>query len=227
MYEIRWMLVPAGEAVLSVEPDDAIDGQPARHFLMTVRTNDFVDVFYKVRDRIEAWTDLAVTRSLHYRKLQHEGHHRKRDVRVDFDWENGLASYTDRGDRRAPVTILPGTFDPLAALYFTRLAELAPDTTLERPVTDGKKCVSGFARVVGHERIQVPAGTFETVVIEPDLRDVRGVFEKSPGARIRLWLSDDGRHIPIRVHSKVAVGHFVGELMSADGLVPENRPPGP
>jgi hypothetical protein len=223
VYEIRWMLIPAGEAVLEVAPMDAIDGHPARHFLMTVRTNAFVDTFYTVRDRIEAWTDVEMTHSLHYRKLQREGSHRMRDVRVNFDWKKRLAVYTNHGKEQAPITLVPGTFDPLAALYFTRLADLALDTIVERPVTDGKINVPGRARVVGRESIQVPAGTFDTVVIEPDLSEVRGVFEKSPGGRIRIWLSDDGRRIPVRVQSKVAVGHFVGELTSAEGPSADGR----
>ena len=218
------MFIPAGEAVLTVEPMDAIDGRAAHHFLMTVRTNAVVDAFYKVRDRIEAWTDAGMTRSLHYRKVQHEGRHRMRDVVVDFDWQRALATYTNRGEVRAPIALLPGTFDPLSALYFTRLADLSPTTTVERPVTDGKKSVRGRARVVGRERIRVPAGTFAAVLIEPDLCDVGGVFEKSPGGRIRLWLSDDARRIPLRVQSEVAVGHFVGELTAAQGLVATKRP---
>lgn len=223
-YEIRWMFVPAGESVLEVAPTDAVDGRPAWHFVLTVRTNAFVDAFYKVRDRVEAWVDVGMNRSLRYRKHQREGRHRIRDVRVAFDWENGLATYTNRGEVRAPIRLPPGAFDPLGALYFTRLADLAPGTVLRRPVTDGKRTVEGRARVLGRERIRVTAGVFDTLVVEPDLRDVRGVFEKSPEGRIRLWLSDDGRRIPVRVRSEVAVGHFVAELIACKGLAPADHP---
>ena len=148
-YEIRWMFVPAGEAVLEVAPMDTVGGAPARHFVLTVRTNAFVDAFYKVRDRVEAWTDAGMNRSLRYRKHQQEGRHRIRDVRVDFDWQKGLATYTNRGEVRAPIPLPPGAFDPLAALYFTRRADLAPGTVVRRPVTDGKRTVEGRARVLG------------------------------------------------------------------------------
>jgi hypothetical protein len=95
-----------------------------------------------------------------------------------------------------------------------------PGTQIERPVSDGKKMVIGRARVIGKEKIEVPAGTFDTLVIEPDLRDVGGVFEKSPDAQIRLWLTDDAHRIPVRVESKVVVGYFVGELTSIQGYPP-------
>jgi hypothetical protein len=217
VYEIRWMRIPAGEAVLEAATPEHLGSQPTRHFIMTVRTNAFVDTFYKVRSRIETWMDPDVSRSLQYRKQQREGGHRPRDVQVDFDWSQRLATYTNRGESRPPVPLRPGTVDPLAALYFTRRATLTPGTQIDRPVCDGKKMVIGRARVTGKEKIEVPAGVFNTVVIEPDLRDVGGVFEKSPDARIRLWLSDDARRIPVRIQSEVVVGYFVGELMSIQG----------
>ena len=217
-YEIRWMFIPAGAAILEVAPHSRVERQPACHFIMSVRTNSFVDVFYKVRDRIEAWTDLGVTRSLRYQKLQRQGAHRQRDVSVVFDWKRNQATYSDRGRFQAPADLMDGTLDPLAAFYFTRTMPLIPGTAVERPVTDGKKTVIGRARVVGRERIQVPAGTFDTVLVEPDLSEVKGVFEKSPGARIKLWLTDDGRHIPVRIRSQVVVGHFSGELVAAEGI---------
>ena len=223
-FELRWMFIPAGEAVLEVQPMAAVDGRPARHFAMTVRTNAFVDAFYKVRDRIEAWTDTEMTRSLRYAKLQREGRHRMRDVTVAFDWPQGQATYTNRGEVSEPIALLPGTFDPLAAFYFTRRVALAPGAVILRPVTDGRKNVVGRARVVGRERIRVAAGTFETIMVEPDLRDVTGVFEKSPEGRIRIWLSDDGRHLPVRIESKVVVGHFTGELVAAEGLAAATDP---
>ena len=217
VYQIRWMRIPAGEAVLEAAGAEDLDNQPTRHFIMTARTNSFVDTFYKVRSRIETWMNLELGRSLRYHKQQREGAHRPRDEQVDFDWANQVATYTNRGRSRPPLSLRPGTVDPLAAPYFTRRAPLVPGTQIERPVSDGKKVVIGRARVIGKEKIEVPAGTFDTLVIEPDLRDVGGVFEKSPDARIRLWLTDDAYRIPVRVHSKVVVGYFVGELTAIQG----------
>jgi hypothetical protein len=41
------------------------------------------------------------------------------------------------------------------------------------------------------------------------------VFEKSKDAEIELWVSADKRRVPLRIKSKVIVGSFVGELISA------------
>lgn len=58
-------------------------------------------------------------------------------------------------------------------------------------------------KVHKRERIQVPAGTFDCVLVEPMLKS-EGVF-KSKGS-ILVWLSDDARRIPVLVRTKVPVG---------------------
>ena len=65
---LKWEFIPAGEAVLEVRPVKIINGIQTYHFVMTAKTNSFIDVFYKVRDRIDAYTDLKMTHTVFYKK---------------------------------------------------------------------------------------------------------------------------------------------------------------
>lgn len=208
---LRWEFVPAGKATLVVEPMGEINGEPAFHFSMTARSNKFLDFFYKVRDRIDSYTDVSMTHSLFYKKKQREGK-TKRNITVTFDWKEQQAQYENKGKKKDPVDLLPGAFDPLGIFYFVRSSLLETNHTLERPVSDGKKCVIGLGRIVKRETITVPAGTFDTFLLEPDLKEVGGVFEKSKDANIRIWVTADGNHMPVKIQSKVVVGRFLGEL---------------
>ena len=219
-FVLKWTIVPAGEAVLEVLPVEQVAGQKAHHFVLTARSNGFVDAFFKVRDRIEAWADSRMSRSLGYRKKQHEGGTR-RDVTVFFDWNAMTAQYVNQGEARQPIAITEGTFDPLSIFYWFRLAELSVGMQVRRPVTDGKKHVQGMARVVGQETVTVPAGTFNTYLVEPDLAHVGGVFEKSPDARVQIWVSADHGRLPIKLKSKVVVGSFSGELVRIEKSRPD------
>jgi hypothetical protein len=212
-YLLKWTVVPAGQATLEVLPPQKRAGHQAHHFALTARSNAFVDAFFKVRDRIDAYADPAMRRSLGYRKRQHEGN-TQRDVTVTFDWTAMTAQYTNKGDVRAPIPIVPGTFDPLSVFYWSRSAPLSVGGLLQRPVTDGKKLVIGVAHVIREETVTVPAGTFDTFLIEPDLAHVGGVFEKSPDAGIQVWVSADDRRLPVKLKSKVIVGSFSGELVA-------------
>lgn len=210
--QIRWGIVAVGEAVLEVLPNVVINGEPARHFRMTVTSNSFTDVFYKVRDQIDGYTDLAVTRSLLYIKSQEEGKTR-REVRVDFDWEKNEAEYTNFGKERQVVPLVPGTFDPFSILYFIRMQnDIQQRVHIERPITDGKKNVIGRGEVLKRYTIQAMGGKQDAVLVDLDPKHVSGVFEKSRDARIRLWLSTDSARLPLRLQSKVIVGSFTVDL---------------
>jgi hypothetical protein len=211
-FDLHWNGIFAGTAVLTVEPLAEIGGQPAWHFLLSVRSSPFLDVFYKVRSTFEGFADLSLSRSLLYRKKQQEGSYRS-DVRVDFDWEAGCARYENRGKKRAETPILPGTFDPLSVCYFLRLQDLVVGQELEAPVSDGKKCVPGRIRVVAREFVNSPAGRFDTFVLEPDLRHLEGVFKRSKAATLRVWITADEKRIPVKVKSQVKVGHFTATLV--------------
>ncbi len=219
-FVLKWTIIPAGEAVLTVLPREAIAGRrDAQHFLLTARSNAFVDAVYMVRDRIDAWAEPDVRQSLLYRKKQHEGSTR-RDITVSFDWETKTVRYDNRGRPREPLPITSGTLDPLSIFYWFRSLDLSVGQRIQRPVTDGKKHVIGVARVVRRERVTVPAGTFDAFVVEPDLSHVGGVFEKSPDAKIELWVSADRRCLPLKLKSKVIVGSFSGELVDMTGTLP-------
>ena len=213
-FQIEWCFIPAGEAVLEVLPTETINGVKSYHFVMSVKTNSFADAFYKVRDRIDAYADVEMNHTILYKKRQREGE-TKRDVIVNFDWEKREAQYSISREKRKPISILPGTFDPLTVFYAFRLHNLKKDIELQIPVSDGKKCVIGKARVIRRERIEVPIGIYDTYLVEPDLEHIGGVFRKSKDAKLQIWVTADNRRIPLRVKSKVVVGSFVAELISA------------
>jgi hypothetical protein len=181
-----------------------------------------VDFFYKVRQRIDAFADRDMNRSLLYKEV-HTVHDTRRDAEIRFNWKRMKAQYINFGKAEKPVRISPGAFDPLSVFYFSRLFDPGQRTVLERPVTDGKKCVVGRATIVGKETIEVEGKTYDTYLVEPELKEVGGVFKKSKDAKIQIWVTADQRRIPVRIRSKVAIGSFTGDLISVESLPPDSR----
>jgi hypothetical protein len=213
VFALKWGFIAAGEATLSVLPMATVDQDEVYHFVMTAQTNSVVDLFYKVRDRIDSYADLSMSHSLVYRKDQQEGS-TIRDIEVLFDWDARQVHYTDRGESRKPLPVQPYSFDPLSVFYYVRMLDLQEGGIHEYPVTDGKKNLLARLTVLGRETIKVPAGTFDTYKLAPDLRDLGGVFEKSRNAKLFLWVSADEGHRLVKIQSKVVVGSFVAELTS-------------
>jgi len=71
-------------------------------------------------------------------------------------------------------------------------------------------------RFLGRQELEVAAGTFKTIVVEPLVKE-GGLF-KAEG-RIVIWLTDDERKIPVRVNTKVIIGSIDTELREYSGLV--------
>ena len=96
VYRAMWGGIPAGEAVIEVLPAVTIDGARTHHFAMTMTTNSRVEMFYKLRERQDSFTDIPLTRTLQYRKKSAGNH--PRDVVVTYDWNNRTATYASFGN---------------------------------------------------------------------------------------------------------------------------------
>lgn len=218
VFQIRWGVVEAGKAVLEVLPSQSLDGIRTNHFILKVKTTSIVDVFYKVRDTMEAYADYYMNRSVCYMKKGYGSD--KRDVKVVFDWNNQKALYSNFGKNVKSIDIYPGAFDPLSVFYGIRMHDLKEKEEITFPVTDGKKCFIGKANIVKREIVQLKNITYDTFLIEPELTHFGGVFEKTNNPGLRIWLTADHRRLPVKIQCKVAVGSITGELVGTSNLKP-------
>ncbi|NDV18899.1 DUF3108 domain-containing protein [Pseudodesulfovibrio sp. JC047] len=211
-YEIYWTFIHAGDAVLEVMPDTEINGTPARYFKATASTVPWVDAFYKVRDVLEAWTDLEVTHSLRYTKDQNEGTYHKK-VDLVFDKETNQSRRYTRGILQHTLDQPVDVFDPMSVLFSFRKQILYKSMQFGANVSDGKKTVVGESTVEAMETIKTGIGPIQCFRVRLDIKHLSGVFKKSRDAELLVWFSADARRIPVKVKSKVKVGHFTMELV--------------
>jgi hypothetical protein len=76
-------------------------------------------------------------------------------------------------------------------------------------------------QVLRRERVKVPAGEFETIVVRPIIK-TGGIFAE--GGEAEVYITDDERRIPVRLNSKMRVGSVVLELTEyreGEKLTPE------
>ena len=212
-YDISWGFIPVGRATLEI---NLIQEVPLKYWQInfSVSTNDFADAFYKVRTRVRSEVDYSFTRSLYYSKNQQEGKTVK-SVDVKFDYEQKLCFYSENSRKHKPLSIDGNVFDPLSIVYAFRLH---PHKKGERKVIstcDGKKTLAISIKVGEKEQVRVPLGKFTTHSATPEMKNLSGVFKKSPKGILRVWYSVDNNRIPILIKSKVVVGSFTAKLRKA------------
>lgn len=214
-FEVRWSFVVAGIATLEFFPEEELNGTSVNYYVYKARTSKFVDLFYKVRDIIESYTDPDLNRSIIYRKTQRGKS--KKDIVVTFDWDKETVQYSLNGNSMDPIEISPDTFDPLSVFYAFRSKLSDDNKEMKINLTDGKRYITALTRTVKRETIKVAGKKYNTILVEPRMEGVGGVFQKTKNARLKIWVTDDSRRIPVRIKSKVAVGSFVADLVDYKG----------
>jgi hypothetical protein len=204
-YAIQYGLIYAGDATLEIRNIAVIDSVRAYHIVSTARTNSAFDHVFKVRDRHESFMDYENLYSISFEKHLREGKF-KRDEKVVFDQRNHVAIYDTK-----KVQIPPNTQDFLSALYYARTLPLEVGQAVALANHTGGKNYPIYIKVLRRERIKVPAGEFDCLVVEPVLQTA-SIFEHK--GKLTIWITDDTVKMPVLLRSKVAVGAFEAVLKS-------------
>ncbi len=213
-FEISWGPVNVGEASLEVAQKVSFDGRPAYHIVSQAKSNSFCDVFYRVRDLNESWMDAVNLSSLGYSKNLREGHFfRDEWVFFNHDTHSFLAK---TGSKSGSVVYSTGPIithieDILSSLYYLRSQTLTPGKNIFVNVNT-KKNWPLLVRVIRKEKITVPAGTFDTILVEPLVRK-HGIFVQK-GRKLQVWLTDDAKKIPVQMQVDILFGHVNAVLVS-------------
>lgn len=219
-FQISWGPVPAGWSDLEVQHIVNFAGKPAYHIVSRAKSNSFCDEFYKVRDINESWLDAKSLNSLGYSKNLREGKFFRNEW-VFFNHETRLflakTSSKDGSFSYSTGTILPHIQDILSSLYSVRSHTLVPGKNIFINVNT-KKNWPLLVRVIRKEKITVPAGTFDTILVEPLLRK-HGIFVQK-GRRLQVWLTDDAKKTPVQMKVDIFFGHVSAALMSDSSQLP-------
>jgi len=211
-FDVRWGVFAVGQATLGVDKVVDFNGRPAYHVISEARSNGFADSFYPVRDRNEAWLDARTLTSLGYSKKVREGRFfRDEWVLYDRDARTYVARRTDRdGQFHVRVGTIPAQVEDVLSTVFYVRANPLPDGGAVVVDVNTPENWPLAVRVLKRETIKVPAQTSAAVLVQPEMRH-EGIFVQK-GRRLRLWLTDDPLHRPLRMEVEVFFGHITATL---------------
>lgn len=209
VYDLTWTGIKAGTATLEIAKDNNLT-----RIISTARSADWVSVFYTVDDRTETilatpQPPLLVGKPQNYRMKIREGKHR-RDRELAFDYGKNKVIFVDHleGERKG-FDIQESTLDPLSSFYYVRTLKIEVGKSIFVDIFDSKKLWNVEVRVLRKERVKTKLGIFDTVVIKPLMKS-EGIFNRK--GDIYIWLTDDEKHIPIKLETKIVVGSVTATL---------------
>jgi hypothetical protein len=214
-YRGTWGIIPAGELTLEVLPKEIINGIEAYHFVMITKTSKVVDLVYKIRERQDSYADAGVTHSIFYKKKTESQH--PRDENIHFNWEKMESTYTNFGQKKPPMHILPGTFDPLALFYALRLKDLKENSMITIPVTDGNNVsIEVMVNTGKRDVTEIEGKMYDTIEVTPNMEmmtKLDKVVKKSDHPQLRVWVTADERKIPIKIRTRIGIISFDFDLV--------------
>jgi hypothetical protein len=198
-FAVQYFGVTAGLATLSVQDYALQSGRPTLHVVAEAKTHPFFDHFFRVRDRVETFIDLAAQMPWRYEKHLQEGKFRS-DSFFLYDQRQHLL-VDDRGKN---VAVPPQVQDVISCFYYYRTLDLQPGAETWIPVAaDDMKNYELEVKALRRERVKVLAGTFDCLVVQPFMK-FQGVFQQK--GEVFVWLSDDARHLPVMIKSRIVIG---------------------
>lgn len=194
-YDASFGIIRVGSGTIELSGFDTVRSQLVWRATMTVTGGP---PLYKVRDSTVSWFDVRSLSSLRYVQHLHEGSYR---ADRDFEIYPERSTFSRNGKSESPSVAEP--LDETSFLFFLRTI----------PLELGKRYV--FTRyfqpegnpvvinVVRRERIKVPAGTFNTIVVQPQIA-APGLFSKKEHAEV--WITDDSARMVVQIKSHVTFG---------------------
>jgi hypothetical protein len=199
------MLRNVGTGFMHVVGVDTIRGHPSYH--MQFRLQGGVPGA-RVNNRFDSWLDAAGLFSRRFEQDTHEVRYKRQRTREFFPEEG---RWTGRTNDRIEDGVLPSArpLDETAFLYFVRTLPLRPG---DEYVLNNYWNPDGNPvriKVLRRETVEVPAGRFNTVVLQPIIQ-TSGLF--SEGGEAEVYLSDDDARILVLLRAKVTFGSLRLEL---------------
>ncbi len=210
-YNVSLIWVNAGEATFTAS-EQMYAGHKAYHIFADGRTVHSYDWFFKVRDIYETYIDEQTMLPLKFLRNVNEGGTKILND-VSFNHDKGTAISTN-----GVFSIPRCTQDVLSTIYYARNIDYnkhKPGDKIPFNMFLDDKLYPLYIRYIGKEKIKTRYGTFNAVKLAPLL--IEGTIFKG-GEKMRIWVSDDANHIPLRVESPILIGSIKVDLMGYQNL---------
>lgn len=194
-YQVKYGFLGVGNAVLEVLDVAQVRGLTTVHTVFNVKGGVKV---YRVNDRYESWFEprgFATLRAVH--DIDQGSYERQRRFEIYPDRK----VFVENDKPEQPSVSAP--LDEGSFIFFLRSIPLEVGKTYEfdryfRPDRNPVRVT-----VVRKERVKVPAGEFDAVVVRPTIK-TSGIFGE--GGRAEIWFTDDSTRTLVQLKSQLKFG---------------------
>jgi hypothetical protein len=210
-FTVDWRVFTGGVAVFHLEQQD-----DQLRVTATADTVGAVNMLFPVVDRFQSSMDTRTGCSGGFSKQTQEGR-RKVTTDLTFDYHAGKQTQTDKnlvkGTQKTQTASIPACVtDSLSAIFYAASQRLVVGQDVGFPLGDAMRTVTVTMKVEAKEEIKTPAGTFQTIRVQPTAEE--GVVKNR--GNIWIWYTDDARHMPVQIRARLFWGTITFHLQSVE-----------
>jgi len=211
-YAVSWNGIPAAAATVEVRRSVQA-GEPVYRVEAAMRTNKFVDLFFRLRARADSSFTSADMVPLGFRWDRKENSkHSITDVSFSRSAQEATGIHRRGNDTKVLEVRAPGILDPITAIFRAMVQPIKVGDLLHYEVFTGEARYRVELAITGEEKVRVAGGTYQAWRVDPRLWKIgKGVDERL--RRATMWVSKDPAHILLRIRSEVFIGAVTCELV--------------
>jgi hypothetical protein len=171
-------------------------------------------MLFPVVDKFQSALDTRTGCSAGFSKQLQEGL-RKVTGDLSFNYTAGKQTQVEKnlvkGTTKTQTASIPACVtDSLSAIFYAASQPLVVGQNVRFPLADAMRTVTVVMKVEAREEIKTPAGTFQTIRVQPTAEE--GVVKNR--GNIWIWYTDDARHMPVQIRARLFWGTITFHLRS-------------
>jgi hypothetical protein len=203
-YDVKLGPFKAGRGSMEVTGLDTLRGRTVWRTVFRVKGGI---LGYKADNTMESWIDTVTKFSLRFTQdFEQTGKDRKKVYEIFPE----RSVYQEPNKPEQPS--VPDPLDDASFIYFIRTVplEIGRTYSFDRYFRPNKNPVR--IKVLRRETVKVPAGTYQTIVVQPIIKS-QGIF--SENSKAEIWFSEDANRIMVQLKADLPVGSLNLYLTSA------------
>ncbi|WP_263376461.1 DUF3108 domain-containing protein [Granulicella aggregans] len=210
-FDVDWRVFTAGTAVFHLEQQGT-----EQKITATADTVGGTNMLFPVIDKFQAAFDTHTGCSNGFSKQLQEGP-RKVNSDLTFNYQAGKQTQLEKnmvkGTSKTLTASIPACVtDSLSAIFYAASQPLVVGQEVRFPLADSMRTVTVVMKVEAKEEIKTPAGTFQTIRVQPTAAE--GIVKNR--GNIWIWYTDDARHIPVQIRARLFWGTITFHLKSIE-----------
>ena len=199
-YQIEYKKIYAGEAYLMIS-EDSLFNQKVLKLKSNLKTNRFVDLFYKIRDDITVYMNYNDFSLLKVINKINEGKYKKNHSAI-FEVESKKII-----SKNKKIDVQNKVYSPLSIIYSLREKLLYKEDIYKYQIYSANKINNVNMSVISKEKVKTPFGSYNAIVVSPKSNNNESVIKNN--GDMKVWFTDDNDRYPVKIEIKLNHGSII------------------